>query len=73
MLYSIINTQKGVNAGFVRSAHILLAGGEKMIVNENELRVVDDDIEKAAKALGGSLITYGEALNIIKKNKTTNL
>lgn len=41
-----------------------------MIVNENELRLVDEDIMKAVKKLGGTeLLTNSELHNIIKASK----
>ncbi len=68
MLYSIIDTQKGEIAGFSPVAHVLIQNGEKMIVNENELRMIDDNIEYAAQTLGGEILTLAEVKNI--KNKT---
>ena len=41
-----------------------------MIVNENELRLVDEDLMEAVKKLGGTeLITNSELHNIIKNSK----
>ena len=41
-----------------------------MIVNENELRLVDEDIKEAVKKLGGTgLLTNSELQNIIKTRK----
>ena len=41
-----------------------------MIVNENELRLVDEDLMKAVKKLGGTeLLTNSELRNIIKTIK----
>ncbi len=69
MLYAVIDTTKGEAAGFARLTHTLLDDGKKMILNENELRKVDDDLSRAAEALGGATVTYGEVINIYKKNK----
>ena len=41
-----------------------------MIVNENELRLVDEDLMKSVKKLGGTeLLTNSELHNIIKASK----
>ena len=41
-----------------------------MIVNENELKIVDDDLMKAVKKLGGTeLLTNSELHNIIRTGK----
>lgn len=41
-----------------------------MIVNENELKMVDEDLMKAVKKLGGTeLLTNSELHNIIKASK----
>ena len=70
MLYSIINTKKGEEQGFLALSHITLSEGKKMIVNENELRLVDEDIIEAVKKLGGTeLLTNSELHNIIKSSK----
>lgn len=69
MLYSVIDTKKGENAGFASAAHILLKDGGKMIVNENELRKAGDDIVSAARELGGGILTHSEVTNIMKKDK----
>ena len=70
MLYSIINTKKGEEQGFLALSHRTLSKGNKMIVNENELRLVDEDLSEAVKKLGGDkLLTNSELHNIIKTNK----
>ena len=70
MLYSIINTKKGEEQGFLAISHRTLSKGNKMIVNENELRLVDEDLMEAVKKLGGTeLITNSELHNIIKESK----
>lgn len=41
-----------------------------MIVNENELKMVDEDLMKAVKKLGGTeLLTNSELHNIIRTGK----
>ena len=41
-----------------------------MIVNENELKMVDEDLMKAVKKLGGTkLLTNSELHNIIRTSK----
>ena len=70
MLYSIINTKKGEEQGFLALSHRTLSKGNKMIVNENELRLVDEDLIEAVKKLGGDkLLTNSELHNIIKSSK----
>ena len=70
MLYAIINTKKGEEQGFLALSHRTLSKGKKMIVNENELRLVDEDIIEAVKKLGGTeLLTNSDLHNIIKTSK----
>ena len=70
MLYAIINTKKGEEQGFLALSHRTLSKGNKMIVNENELRLVDEDLIEAVKKLGGDkLLTNSELHNIIKTIK----
>ena len=70
MLYSIINTKKGEEQGFLALSHRTLSNGKKMIVNENELKMVDEDLMKAVKKLGGTeLLTNSELHNIIRTSK----
>ena len=70
MLYAIINTKKGEEQGFLTLSHRTLSKGKKMIVNENELRLVDEDLIEAVKKLGGDkLLTNSELHNIIKASK----
>ena len=67
MLYAIINTKKGEEQGFLALSHRTLSKGNKMIVNENELRLIDEDLMEAVKKLGGTeLLTNSELHNIIK-------
>ena len=70
MLYAIINTKKGEEQGFLPLSHIMLSEGNQMIVNENELRLVDEDLMKSVKKLGGTELLTNSALhNIIKASK----
>ena len=70
MLYAIINTKKGEEQGFLPLSHRTLSKGKKMIVNENELKMVDEDLMKAVKKLGGTeLLTNSELHNIIRTSK----
>lgn len=51
-------------------SHRTLSKGNKMIVNENELKMVDEDLMEAVKKLGGTeLLTNSELHNIIKASK----
>ena len=69
MLYAIINTKKGEEQGFLKLSHRLLSNGKKMIVNENELRLVDEDLSESVKKLGGDkLLTNRELQDIIKSS-----
>ena len=70
MLYAIINTQKGEEQGFLALSHRTLSEGKKMIVNENELRLVDEDLIEAVKKLGGTeRLKNSELHNIIRTSK----
>lgn len=70
MLYAIINTKKGEEQGFLAISHKTLSNGKKMIVNENELNIVDEDLMKAVNKLGGTeLLTNSELHNKIKTSK----
>ena len=69
MLYAIINTKKGEEQGFLKLSHRLLSEGSKMIVNENELRLVDENLSESVKKLGGDkLLTNRELHDIIKSS-----
>ena len=69
MLYAIINTKKGEEQGFLKLSHRMLSEGKEMIVNENELRLVDEDLSEAVKKLGGDkLLTNRELHDIIKSS-----
>lgn len=67
MKYSIIDTDKGMGCGLNPKHHVLSPDGKKMVVNENELRPINMDIEKAAHELGGRILLPGEVENELKK------
>ena len=70
MLYAIINTKKGEEQGFLKLSHRMLSNGKKMIVNENELRLVDENLSESVKKLGGDKLLTNRELNyIIKASK----
>ena len=70
MLYAIINTKKGEEQGFLKLSHRMLSNGKEMIVNENELRLVDEDLSESVKKLGGDKLLTNRELNyIIKASK----
>ncbi len=69
MLYSIITTKLGEQRGILPHLHRLADNGSKMVVNENELRLVNTDIELAAATLGGVIMTQGEVINELNKYK----
>ena len=63
MIYAMIDTAAAEKAGFKAIAHRTV--GDKMIINENELRIVNGDIEEAARQLGGVTMSYDELMNEI--------
>lgn len=67
MLYAIINKEKGEAYGIKPRLHKVI--GERMIVNENELRLVNPDIHEAAKVLGGAVMTQNEVFNELKRSE----
>ena len=70
MLYSIIETKKGEQYGLLPHLHQTLPQGDRMVVNENELRLVNrQDIGAAAALLGGTLLTLWEVKNEINTQK----
>ena len=69
MRYSIIETKLGEKYGLLPHLHKLTSNGEKMVVNENELQLIEGDIEKAASILGGAVMSHAETINELKKNK----
>ena len=71
MRYSIINTSQGEKCGFTPNTHRLTNNGQKMVVNENELRTVGEDIATVARMLGGVLMTRGEVINELNREEKT--
>lgn len=69
MRYSIINSETGEKHGFIPKHHRLAKDGTLMVVNENELKKVNPDIEEAARILGGRVLQHGEVINELKKLK----
>jgi len=67
MRYSIIDKALGETNGLNPMLHRLAGNGKKMVVNENELRHVNADIDTAATQLGGKVLTEGELRNELKK------
>lgn len=69
MYYSIIDTAKGRAKGLNPYHHRLLKGGQKMVVNENELRRIYPEIDVAAASLGGKVLTKDETITLIKQSE----
>lgn len=67
MRYSIVQTVLAKRRGFIPIFHRMNSDGTQMIVNENELLTVDEDVEKAAKTLGGELLGLSELNKKIKE------
>ena len=68
MLYALVNKNKAVAKGFSEITHNVY--DDDMIVNENELRLLGDDIDdidSIARQLGGRTMTFNELNEIIKK------
>ena len=66
MKYAIIDTAAGCAKGINPAYHHLFVKGSKMMVNENELRLVSADIDEAARAMGGEVITHEQAITKLK-------
>ena len=67
MLYAIIETKLGEKRGLSPCLHRCTRNKAKMIVNENELRLVNQDIAEAARYLGGELLSESEVFNALNK------
>lgn len=67
MLYSIIDAALCEVYGFKPALHKTIVNGTKMVVNENELRLVNNDIEEAARTLQGVVMSQAEVVNEIKR------
>ena len=66
MRYTIVLTSVAEKRGFTQPAHTTIEGGSKMVLNENELLLIGDDVEKVASELGGHIMTHSEVINFIK-------
>lgn len=66
MRYAIIDKGLGEINGINQRLHRLAGNGKKMVVNENELRHVNADIDAAAALLGGKVLTECELRNELK-------
>lgn len=71
MIYAVIDKNKGDSAGFLMITHNTY--GDKMIVNENELRLRGDDTSAVAKSLDGELMSYGQLQEWIRKHYTDKI
>lgn len=69
MKYSIIDAQRGEKCGFDPKCHRLAGKGTKIVVNENELKKVNEDTDFAARSLGGVLMTHVEVINELKREE----
>ena len=65
MLYALIDKDMAVAKGFPEITHNVY--DDDMVVNENELRLLGDDIDDIARQLGGRTMTLNELSEIIKK------
>lgn len=65
MLYALIDKDMAVAKGFSEITHNVY--DDDMIVNENELRLLGDDIDDIARQLGGRTMTLNELSEIIRK------
>ena len=65
MLYALINKNNAVAEGFSEITHDVY--DDDMVVNENELRLLGDDIDDIARQLGGRTMTLNELSEIIRK------
>lgn len=66
MRYAIIDVKCGENVGFLKEAHLMVDGGRKMVVNENEL-LDFGDVDEVAASMGGTLMGIGEVKEEIKR------
>lgn len=67
MKYCLASKQKVLEYGFIELSHVTIA--DKMVLNENELRLLGEDIEEAAKAVQGDLMSYSQVINYINESK----
>lgn len=67
MLYSIVDKAKAEEHRINPVLHRHTSDGKRICVNENELRLVDENIEAAAALLGGTLLTSYQAQDELRK------
>lgn len=67
MRYAIVKTELAVKMGFKPIAHRVSADGTQMVLNEQELRRVNKDIDIAARSLGGRAVRKDTALYRIRR------
>ena len=65
MLYALVNKNKAVAKGFSEITHNVY--DDDMVVNENELRLLGDDIDNIARQLGGRTMTLNELSELSRK------
>ena len=68
MRYSIVEIKKAERHGLLARLH-RVCFETKMVINENELLMVNDDIFIAASELGGEVLTERECFDELKKDK----
>lgn len=66
MKYSIVDANEAEIRGIKKEYHNINEKGDKMVVNENELRKVNPDINKAAIVLHGEVLSFDELENQVK-------
>lgn len=66
MKYSIVDVNEAEIRGIKKEYHNINEKGDKMVVNENELRKVNPDINKAAIVLNGEVLSFSELENQVK-------
>lgn len=67
MIYAVINVDMAVEHGFDLATHNVY--DNRMIVNENELRMLGDDISSVASSLGGYTMSSSEISDFIRLKK----
>lgn len=72
MLYAVVSAKKAEEKGFLPVIHRMFDNDRQMVLNENELRAINNDIGAVAEELGGKIVTYTEMMNIIKQYKNSN-
>jgi hypothetical protein len=65
MKYSVVKSSIAERHGVKLAYHNLSADKTRVVVNENELRRVNTDIEKAASMMGGEVLSLEELKSYI--------